>query len=59
LETVDQSKKTLTSAELTERRRAIDSALGSLRIEGMELEPEGRAILERFAKGDMSIGTGG
>ena len=55
MRTVDQSKKTLTSAELTERRRALDSALGSLRIEGMELEPEGREILERFANGDMSL----
>jgi len=41
---------------LTERRCAVDSALlGSLRIEGMELEPERRDILERFARGEMSL----
>jgi hypothetical protein len=55
MKTVDQSKQTLTPAELTERRRAVDSALGSLRIEGIELEPEGRDILERFACGEMSL----
>lgn len=43
--------------ELDNRRLAVESALGSLRIEGMELElePEGREILERFAKGEMSL----
>ena len=55
MKTVDQSKKTLTPAELTERRRAVDSALGSLRIEGVKLEPEGREILERFANDAMSL----
>jgi Antitoxin VbhA len=55
MKTVDQSKKTLTPAALIERRRAVDSALGSLRIEGMELEPEVRDILERFACGEMSL----
>jgi hypothetical protein len=55
MRTVDRSKKTLTPVELTERRCAVDSALGSLRIEGMELEPEGRDILERFARGEMSL----
>lgn len=41
--------------ELEGRRLAVESALGSLRIEGMELEPEGREILERFANGELSL----
>jgi uncharacterized protein YbjT (DUF2867 family) len=46
-------KAVLTEAELRDRRRAVDSALGSLRIEGMELEPEPREVLERFARGEI------
>ena len=45
----------LTEIELDNRRLAVESALGSLRIEGMELEPEGRQILDRFAIGELSI----
>ena len=41
--------------ELDNRRLALESALGSLRIEGMELEPEEREILERFANGEISL----
>jgi hypothetical protein len=48
-------KAALTEADLADRRYALESALGSLRIEGMELEPEGREILERYAKGEMSL----
>jgi hypothetical protein len=48
-------KAVLTEAELRDRRRAVDSALGSLRIEGMEPEPEGREILERFARGEIDL----
>jgi len=32
-------KAALTASELADRRRAAESALGSLRVEGMELEP--------------------
>ena len=48
-------KAALTAAELEDRRLALESALGSLRIEGMELEPEGREILDRFARGEISL----
>jgi hypothetical protein len=41
--------------ELENRRLALESTLGSLRIEGMELEPEEREILERFARGEISL----
>jgi hypothetical protein len=50
-----RSKATLTEAELRERRLAVESALGSLRIEGMELEPEERKIFDRFANGEISL----
>jgi hypothetical protein len=45
----------LSSAEADERRRAVQSALGSLRIEGMELEPDEREILERHARGEIYL----
>jgi hypothetical protein len=48
-------KAALTAAELADRRLALESALGSLRIEGMELEPEGGEILDRFARGEISL----
>ena len=48
-------KAALTEAELADRRLALESALGSLRMEGMELEPEGREILDRFARGEISL----
>ena len=50
-----RSKATLTETELRERRLAVESALGSLRIEGKELEPEGREILDRYADGEISL----
>jgi Antitoxin VbhA len=46
---------TANEIELDNRRLAVESALGSLRIEGMELEPEGRDILDRFANGEMTL----
>jgi hypothetical protein len=39
--------------ELENRRLAVESALGSLRIEGMEPEPEGREILDRLQTGNV------
>ncbi len=48
-------KAALTAAEIADRRLALESALGSLRIEGMELEPKGREILDRFARGEISL----
>jgi hypothetical protein len=46
---------TTNEIELDNRRLAVESALGSLRIEGMELESEGREILDRFANGEMTL----
>jgi hypothetical protein len=48
-------KATLTATELQERRLAVESALGSLRIEGVELAPEERKFFDRFANGEISL----
>jgi hypothetical protein len=52
-----QPAAALTAAEAAKRRRAVESALGSLRIEGMELEPAERAILERHVRGEIDLPT--
>jgi len=38
-----------------QRQRNADSALGSLRIEGLEVDAETRAIVDRYVAGDISI----
>ena len=48
------SGTTLTADELEARRRAIDSAIGSFRIENMELDPEVRDAAEAYARGEIS-----
>ena len=48
------SGTTLTADELDARRRAIDSATGSFRIENMELDPEVRDAAESYARGEIS-----
>jgi len=47
----------LTPEGAAERRRAVQSAIGSLRIEGMELEPGESEILERHVRGEIDIAT--
>ncbi len=41
------------SADVERRRRYVESALGSLRIEGLELDAEARAIVDRYIVGDL------
>jgi hypothetical protein len=52
-----QNVTKLTAEEAAERRRALDSTIGSLRMEGMELEPGEREILERHARGEIDLPT--
>jgi len=40
---------------LDRRRLAVENALGSLRIEEMELDAEERQIFERYARGEISL----
>jgi hypothetical protein len=49
------SVTSLSPAELDERRLAVESAVGSLRIEGMELEAVPSRILERYALGEILL----
>jgi hypothetical protein len=42
-------------AEIDRRRLAVDNALGSLRIENMDLEPAERQVFERYAMGEITL----
>jgi hypothetical protein len=42
-------------AELVDRRLAVESAIGSLRIENLEPDGIPSRILEQFAKGEISM----
>jgi len=41
--------------EMDERRLAVENAIGSLRIEKLELDPQERQIFDRFAQGEISL----
>jgi hypothetical protein len=45
----------LTATELDERRRAVESTLGSLRIEDMEPDDATQLILKRYAQGEIAL----
>jgi len=45
----------LTPDEMTQRRRAVNNTVGTLRIEGMELEPDEYEVLERYARGEIDL----
>jgi|HubBroStandDraft_3_1064219.scaffolds.fasta_scaffold1348144_1 hypothetical protein len=47
----------LTPAESARRSRAVRSAIGSLRIEGMEPDREELEIVARFARGEIDLAT--
>ena len=39
---------------IAERRRYVENALGSLRIEGLEIDEATRAIADRYVAGEIS-----
>jgi hypothetical protein len=43
------------SAELDHRRLAVESAIGTLRIENLELDAIPNRILEQYAQGEISL----
>jgi hypothetical protein len=45
----------LTPADLDDRRLAVENAIGSLRIEGMELDPIPHRIVDRYALGEIPL----
>jgi hypothetical protein len=47
--------KTLSASELDDRRFAVENAIGTLRIEGLELDPDPARIIEQYAQGDISL----
>jgi hypothetical protein len=47
----------LTPEEAVHRRRAVASAVGSLRIEGMEPDEKELEIVERYASGTIGLGA--
>jgi hypothetical protein len=49
------SSSALSPEELDERRLAVENAIGSLRIEKLELDAEERQIFDRFAQGEISL----
>lgn len=49
------SKTAMASVDAERRRRGVESALGSLRIEGLEIDAETRAIFDRYIAGDLNI----
>ena len=43
------------AVELTERRRAVESTIGTMRIEGTDLEPEDLELLDCYAQGEIDL----
>ena len=52
-----QNVSAVSPSERAKRRLALESAIGSLRIEGMELEPGERDILDRHVRGEIDLAT--
>jgi antitoxin VbhA-like protein len=50
-----QSIVTLTPEDVADRTRAVRSAIGSLRIEGMEPDAQELEIVDRFARGEIDL----
>ena len=46
---------TLTSAELDDRRLAVENTIGTMRIEGLEPDETTKLILYRYKKGRISL----
>ena len=46
---------TPSSAELDDRRLAVENAIGTLRIENLELETIPNRILRQYARGEISL----
>lgn len=45
----------ITEVEHARRRRAVDQARHSSEMEGLQSDPEGRALQERYVVGELSV----
>lgn len=45
----------MTSLEIQRNLQAVDDAIGSQRLEGLEVDPATKAALEQAARGEISI----
>ena len=52
---MDMSKSVAVLPDVDRRRRAVASALGSLRIEGIEIGADARAIADRYIAGEITV----
>jgi hypothetical protein len=52
-----QNVTKLTTEEAAERRLAVEGAIGSLRIEGMEPDTRELEIVSQFARGEIDLAT--
>ncbi|MGD0733142.1 MAG: antitoxin VbhA family protein [Terracidiphilus sp.] len=52
-----QNVASLTAEEMAARRLAVESAIGSLRIEGMEPDARELDIVNQFARGEIDLAT--
>jgi len=50
-----ERKARLRESERERRQRAVASARGSLAIEGLEVDPETQALVDRYIEGELSI----
>ena len=50
-----EEKATLSAAEMEVRREALRRALANNRIEGQFLDPQGLAIFDAFARGEINL----
>ena len=44
----------ITSEERARRQKAIDTARRSIRLEGMQVDPEGEALFDRYIAGELT-----
>ena len=51
---MDTQKDATPSFEVEQRQRDVENALGSLRIEGLEIDAQTRAIANCYIKGEIS-----
>ncbi|GAC1463191.1 MAG: hypothetical protein PVSMB8_16530 [Vulcanimicrobiaceae bacterium] len=52
---MDMPYTTVPSLDVEQRRRDVENTLGSLRIEGFELDEAAHALLARYVAGEITL----